>query len=176
MKSLIQLDVREINVLGTHTHVRGEWMIGYQFRPMLMSGNRDGTTRRSADDVLQAFMVAPTRMRMEMHMVHVMYAPSDRLTLMAMVPYTKLDMEHRTRMGMTFRTATAGLGDINFSGLYSAVGDARRDQHRLLIRAGVSVPSGSINERGNTPAGADQKLPYPMQLGSGTYDLSALSG
>ena len=171
LEELMETEVKQISVLGTHTHLSNEWMIGYQFMPMLMSGIRDGTTRRSPADVLQDFMVTPTRMRMEMHMVNVMYAPSDRLTLMTMVPFTKVEMDHRTRMGMTFTTAAAGLGDLNFSGLYSAVGDARRDRHRLLIRAGVTVPTGSINERGNTPAGADQRLPYPMQLGSGTYDL-----
>ena len=35
----------------------------------------------------------------------------------------------------------------------------------------MSFPTGSIDERDQTPAGPDQKLPYPMQLGSGTYDL-----
>ena len=43
--------------------------------------------------------------------------------------------------------------------------------HSLHLNAGISMPTGSVNERGDTPAGADQKLPYPMQLGSGTWDL-----
>ena len=171
LEDLLDIDVQEIGVLGTHTHLVGEWMIGYKVMSMLMSGNRDGTTRRSLDNVLQQFMVAPTSMRMEMHMLDIMYAPTDTLTLMAMVPYTKLSMDHRTRMGTSFTTATAGLGDLGFTALYSVVGNVRRDRQRLVIRAGVTVPSGSIDERGRTPAGADQKLPYPMQLGSGTYDL-----
>ena len=43
--------------------------------------------------------------------------------------------------------------------------------HRAHFNAGVSLPSGSIDERDDTPAGAQSKLPYPMQLGSGTVDL-----
>jgi hypothetical protein len=35
---------------------------------------------------------------------------------------------------------------------------------------GLSVPTGSINQRDDTPMG-HQRLPYPMQLGSGTYDI-----
>jgi hypothetical protein len=35
----------------------------------------------------------------------------------------------------------------------------------------VSLPTGSIDARGDTPAGSDVRLPYPMQLGSGTVDL-----
>ncbi len=35
----------------------------------------------------------------------------------------------------------------------------------------VSFPTGSINEKDDTPAGNDQILPYPMQIGSGTFDL-----
>ena len=171
LEDLMQTDITEYDVLGTHTHLSGEWMIGYQFMPMLMSGIRDGTIRRSPESVLQDYMVVPTGMRMEMHMVNIMYAPSDRFTVMAMAPFTKIEMDHRTRMGTTFTTSSSGLGDLHVAGLYSAIGDVRRDGQRLIIRAGATVPTGSINERGTTPAGVDQKLPYPMQLGSGTYDL-----
>ena len=167
----MQTDLQEISVLGTHTHLGGEWMIGYKTMPMRMSGNRDGTTRRSVEDVLGQYMVAPTSMRMEMHMVDVMYAPHDTLTLMAMLPYLKFSMDHRTRMGATFTTATEGLGDVKLEALYTAVGNVRRDRQRLIVHAGMTMPTGSIDERGTTPAGASQKLPYPMQLGSGTYDL-----
>ena len=33
------------------------------------------------------------------------------------------------------------------------------------------MPTGSIDEKGHTPLGRDVQLPYPMQLGSGTFDL-----
>ena len=45
------------------------------------------------------------------------------------------------------------------------------DRHRVLVGAGISFPTGSIDKKDDTPAAPDQQLPYPMQLGSGTFDL-----
>jgi hypothetical protein len=42
--------------------------------------------------------------------------------------------------------------------------------HHLHLNFGVSFPTGSITEKDATPAGS-MRLPYPMQLGSGTFDL-----
>ena len=67
LEELMELDVLFVNVLGTHTHLAGEWMIGYKFKLMRMEGNRDGTNRRTAGEVLQDFPVTPTEMNMAMH-------------------------------------------------------------------------------------------------------------
>ena len=81
---LAQLEITPINVLGSHMHLRGQWMVGYRFMFTDMRGNLDGTRSVSVSDVLQNYPVAHTRMTMEMHMLEVMYAPSDKLTFMAM--------------------------------------------------------------------------------------------
>ena len=174
LEELMKLDVLPISVLGTHIHLAGEWMIGYKFMFMRMDGNRNGTDRKTVGDVLQDFPIAPTDMNMAMHMVEVMYAPSNDLTLMAMFPYFQLSMDHVTRKGVLFTTESQGIGDVSFSALYTVYGDVERGRHRLLVIPGLSFPTGSIDEKGETPAGPDQQLPYPMQLGSGTFDL--LSG
>ncbi len=75
LEELMKLDILPINVLGTHTHLAGEWMIGYKFMFMRMDGNRDGTDRKTVSDVLQDFPVAPTEMTMAMHMVEVHCCP-----------------------------------------------------------------------------------------------------
>ncbi len=107
-----------------------------------------------------------------MHMAMLMYAPSDDLTLMAMLPYKRLAMDHITRTGIKFRTVSEGIGDLELSGLYTFF---RRefDRHRLILTAGLSVPTGSIDEKDflANPGLGKLKLPYPMQLGSGTVDL-----
>ncbi len=171
LEELMAMNVLFVNVLGTHTHLAGEWMIGYKFMFMRMDGNRDGTAQLTADQVLLDFPVTPTDMNMGMHMLEVMYAPSDELTLMAMLPVNQISMDHVTRSGVEFTTDSQGIGDVALSALYTFYGDVRQDQHRFLLNAGVSLPTGSIDERDDTPAGADQPLPYPMQLGSGTVDL-----
>ena len=48
--------------------------------------------------------------------------------------------------------------------------EMHRVQHTLQLNLGLSLPTGSVDERGDTPVGPNQKLPYPMQLGSGTFD------
>ncbi|MDA0206282.1 MAG: hypothetical protein O3A53_19810 [Acidobacteria bacterium] len=49
------------------------------------------------------------------------------------------------------------------------------DSHRqrVHLNLGVSLPTGSITEQAVTPASAPNptRLPYPMQLGSGTFDF-----
>lgn len=157
-----------IGVMGDHTHNEGESMLSYRYMRMNMQGNRNGTRNVSTADVLSEFMVAPTEMDMEMHMIGAMFAPRDWLTVMAMVPIVEVSMDHVTRMGTNFSTRASGLGDISVSGLWRVYDD--RNQ-RIHINTGVSLPSGEIDETDTTPAGPDSQLPYPMQLGSGTTDL-----
>ena len=157
-----------IGVMGDHAHDEGESMISYRYMFMDMDGNRSGSHRIGNTEVLSNYMVTPTDMEMHMHMLSFMYAPIDDFTLMAMFPFTEISMNHLTRAGTTFKTQASGLGDIQITGLWKLL-DGR--SHRAHFNAGVSLPSGSIDERDDTPAGAQSKLPYPMQLGSGTVDL-----
>ncbi|MCI5050434.1 MAG: transporter [Rickettsiales bacterium] len=164
-----------IAVMGDHTHKSGEWMTSYRYGQMRMDGNRSGTSDVSVSDVHANFMVAPTEMTMEMHMFGLMYGWSDNFTIMGMLPYVEKEMEHRTRMGMNFTTETKGLGDAKISGLYTIHDSTGREGNprvgdKAHLNFGLSFPTGAIDERDDTPAMANAKLPYPMQLGSGTYD------
>ncbi|MBN66073.1 MAG: hypothetical protein CMM94_00690 [Rickettsiales bacterium] len=157
-----------IGVMGDHMHKEGEWMTSYRYSSMMMDGNRDGTDRLSESEVLSNYMVAPQEMRMEMHMFGLMYGVSDDFTAMVMAPYVRKQMDHVTRMGMQFSTETKGLGDVKLGGMYRLNDVDDRDVFHLNFN--VSLPTGSIDERGATPMNANAKLPYPMQLGSGTFD------
>ncbi|MEM6837768.1 MAG: transporter [Cyanobacteria bacterium P01_C01_bin.120] len=157
-----------IGVMGDHTHEQGEVMLSYRYMFMDMDGNRDGTDSLSTAEVLQDFPITPTSMTMQMHMFGAMYAPTNELTLMAMVPYILKEMDHATRRGTEFTTNSEGFGDIRLSGLYKVLDQNRQ---RIHLNLGLSFPTGSIEERDTTPAGPDQILPYPMQIGSGTFDL-----
>lgn len=157
-----------IGVMGGHTHGADDVMFTYRYMTMHMSGNRDGKERLSNTEVLANYMVTPTSMDMTMHMFGAMYAPDNKLTLMAMLPYVKNTMQHLTRSGKKFTTQAEGLGDLKLSGLYKLMSQSGQQLH---INMGISLPTGSIDERDDTPAASNAKLPYPMQLGSGTYDL-----
>ena len=70
-------DYSPLGVMGNHAHRAGEAMLSYRYGIMEMNGNLDGSTPASTQDILDAgFMMAPTSMRMEMHMLGAMYAAS----------------------------------------------------------------------------------------------------
>ncbi len=136
-----------------------------------MAGNRDGTSERTTASILGQFMVAPLDMSMTMHMGGLMYAPSDAVTLMAMANWIDNVMNHETRMGMGFAAESSGLGDASLGAL---IGLKSEGSTRLHLNAGLSFPVGSIDRTGVTPmsGGNAVQLPYPMQLGSGTWDVT----
>ncbi|MCY3985517.1 MAG: transporter [Candidatus Dadabacteria bacterium] len=169
-------DHAPIGVMGDHTHKAGEWMVSYRYGSMKMDGNRDGTNDLTSAEVLSDFMVAPLDMTMEMHMFGLMYGVSDKLTLMGMGSYVRKSMNHVTRMQRKFEVETRGFGDTKLLGLFTVYnsgknsGSTHRSRDNIHLNLGISLPTGDTDKRGDTPAGENQKLPYPMQLGSGTYD------
>lgn len=170
-----------ISVMGDHTHAKSGWMMSYRTMHMDMDGMRYGTDRVSSGDVFaESYSVTPESMSMEMHMLGLMYAPTDKLTLMLMSNYIETEMDHRVlpmsagmiNNGSTkFTTETSGIGDVKLGGLYRFYLKENRKAHLGLS---LSLPTGSIDEKDTTPGmggPANRQLPAPMQLGSGTYDL-----
>ena len=166
-----------IGVMGAHLHDEGQWMFSYRFKYMDMEGLRDGDKRVSHLDNVGnpnaqpgRFMVLPRRMRMKMHMLSAMYGVTDKWTIALMVPWLEKDMSHKALPGNHFTTRSDGFGDIKVNSLYKLFGSEEFD---LIFNLGVSLPTGNIDEKGNTPLAPNGvKLPYPMQLGSGTLDIS----
>ncbi len=175
-----------IGVMGEHMHGKGEWMVSYRYMRMAMDGTRDGTSNLSNAEILTRanrfgappnLRVIPESMDTDMHMVGGMYAPSDDITLMMMGMYIDREMDHSTynpagaKIG-EFTTKVKGFGDTKLSGLVRLYKD---ETHHLHLNAGLSLPTGSITKRDTVlaPTGAtpNLRLPYAMQLGSGTYDL-----
>lgn len=145
-------------VMDDHVHSAGHWMLSYKFMMMNMDGMRNGTHRVSTQSVLKDYMMAPTKMDSQMHMFGIMYAPTNSINIMAMIPYVRKSMTHVTQMGERFTVDTEGLGDISITTIFK-VFDTHRQ--RIQLNAGLSFPTGSI----------DEKAAYEMQLGSGTLDL-----
>ncbi len=166
-----------IGVMADHSHKEGEWMFSYRYMSMVMDGLRDGKGGVNERDVNNAsgankytFMVAPTKMTMDMHMFGAMYAPNDRVTLMAMMPWVRKDMDHVMRNGTKFSADSSGLGDLKLTAMLPM---PNTGTYKFQVNLGVSLPTGAIGKKDITPAsaGVPVQLPYPMQLGSGTYDL-----
>ena len=168
-----------IGMMGDHTHEAGEMMFSYRLMHMFMEGNRYGNNRITNDAVTRpmrpvpsGYLVAPESMRMWMHMFGFMYGWNDTVTLTVMVPYLNNSMNHVTRMGGKFTTRSEGFGDIRFGSLWRlwAVEAPSIGAHRFHFNLSVSAPTGSIEPTDRTPMG-NIRLPYPMHLGSGTFDF-----
>lgn len=189
-------DHAPIGVMGDHLHAAGDWMLGLHWMSMRMDGHREGTDRLSSAEVFERttpngshYGMAAKEMTMDHLMAHVMFAPTDWLTLMAMPQYVWTDMDmvssprshgaghgpaampgmthagHGAGHGGNHSHATEGLGDLPVVALFPLWRDGERDKD-LHAGLGVSIPTGAVDARQD---GA--YLPYDMQIGSGTWDL-----
>ena len=187
-------DHAPIGVMADHRHKQGEWMASYRYMHMDMSGNRNGTDSLAPEDVITFpnrfsnppmmppnLRVVPTDMPMQMHMIGGMYGLTDRITLMAMGMYVSKEMDHSTFQGPMeetrlgeFTTEVSGIGDTSVGVIYG-LDDGSRPHSQVNAALVVSLPTGSIDETDDilTPMNTRPtvRLPYAMQLGSGTVDL-----
>ncbi len=123
----------------------------------------------------------PTYMNMQMHMVDIMYAASDRLTLMLMPQFMTMDMNLRELAGrppavpgVHEHTGIGGhrsgsLGDTVLAGLYQlgALGNGA-----VHLGLGLSIPTGRVDQELRRMFRSDGGLMhFDMQTGSGTWDL-----
>lgn len=164
-----------ISVMGDHLHKKGEWMFSYRNMRMNMDESRIGSRNISAQEIVGTpaspgqFLVAPTEMTTDMHMFGAMYGLNDRVTIVGMAMYVDREMSHITRAGGSFVTRSSGLGDTKIGAL---IGLHQSSHHSFHFGLMGSLPTGSIDERDDTPVMQDAFLPYPMQLGSGTLDVN----
>jgi hypothetical protein len=177
-------DPTPASVMISHVHKKHEWMVSYRYMGMDMDGLLSGTTTTTKNDVYVNYLMAGNKMSMNMHMVMAMYGVTNKLTLMAMFNYnialmsmSMLDtgmphMHGGMVMGGTtasMNMKTAGLGDIKLQALYSVI---KRPRHQLLVSAGISIPTGNTQLKGGLESMyPNQRYPYAMQLGSGTFDV-----
>ena len=178
-----------IGVMGDHLHKKGEWMVSYRYMRMDMEDNIQGDKSISPTAIATQITnpnappptvrVVPLEMMSDMHMLGLMYAPTDKLTLMAMLNYVEKSMDHLSYMGMMgttelgrFTTESKGVGDTQLTALWGLVNTGT---HKLHLNLGLSLPTGSIDETDSVLSSMNTqpvlRLPYAMQLGSGTFDL-----
>lgn len=163
-----------IGVTQDRLQAKGDWLISYRYGLARLDGLRDGVERVRSGAVTSpgafGFQTTPTEQTVETHTFAAAFAPTDALTLIALVPFLEQEMQHVTRAGDRFRTQSSGLGDVTLAALVKVHEDSASRAH---LNLGLGVPTGSIDEGDVTPgsAPAEGVLPYPMQLGSGTWDL-----
>ena len=169
-----------ISLGGDHLHKKGEFMFSYKFGHMNMNDLMNGNKTLSTNEVMNApnfssdgtgtYMNAPIFMKMDMHMLGMMYAPKNFLTFMIMTNYNEKEMiQQKMKMsgGQRFNVNSSGFGDLKILGLIKVLKKSKQTTH---LGFGFSLPTGSIDKRDNTPASLNTRLGYAMQNGTGTFD------
>jgi len=176
-----------IGVMGDHTHGAGEWMLSYMFSRASTSGLRDGRSRVGLERAWEDYRMVPRAMDMDMHMPHLMYAPSDRVTLMVMGMWMEHEMTVRMENSLmaghgggggghdhqqerpfhSMDHGVSGWADTEVSALVKVFD---RNRRRIHLNLGVGIPTGSITLSDHRLVEQHQRLGYPMQLGSGSWE------
>ncbi|MGB7408218.1 MAG: transporter [Pontixanthobacter sp.] len=192
-------DHAPIGVMADHAHKKGEIMFSLRAMHMEMEGNQIGTADIASDTIVTTvpnrffgapmqpptLRIVPVRMRTDMIMAGAMWAPSDDVTLMMMGHYIEKEMDHITYRGGAgtdrlgeFTTNPKGLGDTKVAALFPLLGHpgATDDiRNELTLKTGVNIPTGSTTQTDDilTPMGTNPtvRVPYMMQLGTGTWDF-----
>ncbi len=179
--------------MGDHMHMKGEVMVSFRYMYMDMEGNRIGKDRVSPDFIVQnvpnrffglpgqppTLRIVPLSMTMEMAMLGAMWAMNDWVTIMGMGSYVSKEMDHVTYAGPAgtnvlgnFTTKASGLGDTYLGAMIRLF---NQKEHKLHFNLGLTAPTGSTTETDTvlTPMNMTPtvRLPYAMQLGSGTWDV-----
>ncbi len=165
-------------VMISHVHEKGQWMISYRFMNMNMKGVNAGSEHIDQAKVFIGYLMAPEKMRMDMHMMMGMYGLSSRVTVMAMVNYLSVSMNmvmfggggHNHYSADGNSASSHGIGDSKAFVLYGLINTPRT---QLILNAGLGLPTGNIFVKGSSYdiIYPDERLPYAMQLGSGSFEV-----
>lgn len=188
---LLGLSIEELfeaNVISDSDKVASDnrWYVSYTYAISDYDEYYRGTSSVSYDDVLFTpgaeprtefnYPVVPTEIKQEVHALRVAYDVTDALRVRAQLPMVKQSTDHISIIPGydAFNISSDGVGDL-------AVVVDRTVKQTLnsvwKVGLGLSVPTGSIDEEGDTPrAPGNQQLPYTMQLGSGTWDFPLFLG
>ena len=167
-----------IGVFGEAVHHRGELKLSYRLQIGNQPGLQQGRTEVQPSQIAASYPGGsiPLSLRSYAHLIELTWKPVETLTLFVTLPFYERTLDQVVEStGQRFSVSVRGFGDVIFNGLYQVFVD---DIHRVHLNLGLSLPSGSTNETAEAPAGLTgvnpgslQRLPYAMQLGSGTLSL-----
>jgi len=156
------------------------WRVGLLYKRMKFDGYRSGTQSLSNDEVLfdgvearteRNFPVLPTVIIQQAYIANLSYQVDSSQSFSINLPLIKQSTDHISIVPGydEFNISTSGIGDVSVS--YQKVLKKWNSQ-QLNYSFGISIPTGSIDQQGDTPREAgNQQLPFTMQLGSGTWDF-----
>jgi hypothetical protein len=167
---------------GHMMNTPGDLMVGYRY----MYANQSGDIWHGANPINDTLLLhtacgnkecasRPSEMSMHMHMLDLMYAPTDWLNLMLMPQIMDMKMSLSNIPGSSIENEhggghnSGGLGDTIMAAMLKLFD---MPGHHLHLGLGFSAPTGNVEvtmDGLDTPASELQD--YGMQLGSGTWDF-----
>lgn len=156
-----------INITGDHFHDKGGLMISYRYILKNMSGNLNGNSEVEIYDIFDKYNSISESNKIESHKVGFMYGVSRKINLMTSIGFTLKTMNLLSKKNQAFQVSSSGVEDVNFFGLYSIIDKSMNKTH---LNIGISFPIGSISANDNFSSSTIIKLPYNMQIGSGTWN------
>ncbi|NOU44372.1 MAG: DUF3570 domain-containing protein [Methyloglobulus sp.] len=188
-------DLAPAGVLFSHMLTQADkFMVGYRYMRSSEAGDMlHGTV--AVDDARVVNQGCPvdsaggcrqtaTGMTMNMHMLDLMYAPTDWLNLMLMPQFVDMEMtlrplagappdldvgHHAGSGGPSSGHTTGGVGD---TGMYALFKLFNNPIHHVHLGLGLSAPTGDVGIRVRKLSHQDLGyIHYGMQLGSGTWDF-----
>ncbi|WP_232463792.1 DUF3570 domain-containing protein [Methylovulum psychrotolerans] len=175
-------------MFGHMLHKTNDVMVGYRYMYSRQAGDTLHGTGVASDSQIQSqgctqgythtCRVTPAYMDMGMHMLDIMYAPTNWLNVMLMPQFMDMDMDMRNLQGLRFNPTqdhlhgghrTGGIGDTGMYALFKLFDNGNHHFHATL---GLSAPTGDTDIMLRRMHGKDSGyLHYGMQLGSGTWDF-----
>jgi hypothetical protein len=171
----------------------GDLMVGYRYMYSTQAGSMLNGENSVADksilnqgcsNKLNCYLTE-TGMNMHMHMLDLMYAPTDWLNLMLMPQFVDMNMSMKSLPGaatypdemggmMPLDMANTGMstGGIGDTGIYTLFKLISTPSNHINLTLGATAPTGDIGRQMRRTMKLDGGLyPYGMQLGSGTWDF-----
>ncbi|REL35944.1 transporter [Thalassotalea euphylliae] len=174
LQQLLSLTIEDAATLNKR------WQASVLYKQMRLDGYMTGSTDLSNEEVLfrpvevrtdSNYPILPTVITQEAVISQLAYRIDENQSIGLSIPLIRQSTDHISIVPSypEFTIDSQGLGDLAID--YKAV--LFRDLARqITYSVGVSLPTGSIDQKGDTPrAAGDQQLPYTMQLGSGTWDF-----
>ncbi len=171
----------------------GEVMVGYRYMYNSQAGGMlngenavsdKSVLNQGCSNTLKCYLTE-TGMNMHMHMLDLMYAPTDWLNLMLMPQFVDMNMSMKPLPGaakypdsmggmMPFDMANTGMstGGIGDTGIYTLFKLFSTPSQHINLTLGATAPTGDVGRQMRRTMKMDGGFyPYDMQVGSGTWDL-----
>jgi len=149
----------------------GEVSLAYRFNHLNEEDTYLGSSTVPVDELLRDFSTVALNTNRWRHEVELAIGLSDAFTIGGVVPFNTSRSDNLTDDFIFYQTESVGLGDVL---AFANLALHNRGNTRFHLTGAVSFPTGSIDQTGETPFStpSEEQLPYTMQNGSGTLDVT----